>query len=107
MFICLYTVCILLLNIYSCKKQIHVDESVLQILELADSFRCYLGSMVVKCLQSTGMYEYGKESKPLPVSVKTNVHMLSLRLNIFVSLCFLAHLQYSAGLASMDGSWWW
>ena len=47
MFIYLYTVCILLLNIYSCKKQIHVDESVLQIVEMADSFRCYLGSMVV------------------------------------------------------------
>ena len=76
MFIYLYTVCILLLNIYSCKKQIHVDESVLQIVEMADSFRCYLGSMVVKCLQLTGMYEYGKESKPLPVSVKSNAHML-------------------------------
>ena len=35
----------------------------------------------LKCLQSTDMYEYGKESKPLPVSVKTNV------------LCFLAHLH--------------
>ena len=30
----------------------------------------------LKCLQLTGMYEYGKESKPLPVSVKSNVHML-------------------------------
>ena len=72
---------------------------------MADSFRCYLGSMVVKCLQSTGMYEYEKESKPLPVSIKTNVQMFSLHLNLFVSFCFLAHLQYRAGLARMDGSW--
>ena len=69
---------------------------------MADSFQCYLGSMVVKCLQSTDMYENGKESKPLPVSVKTNVHMFSLRLNLFVSFCFLAHWQYRVGLVWMD-----
>ena len=36
--------------------------------------------------------------------VKANVRMFGLHLNIFVSLCFLAHAQYRVRLAYMDGS---